>query len=160
EEGLELLDDLAVAPYRAVEALEVAVDDEGEVVQLLEGRGLQHPAALRLVHLTVAEEGPDVLLGGVLDPAVVQVLVELRVVDGVQWADAHRDGGELPELRHEARVRVGGQTDVGVAGQVGGLLTEAVHLRLGEPPLEEGSGVHAGGGVPLEEDLVAAPGMV
>ena len=35
EEGLELLDDLAVAADRAIEPLQVAVDDEGEVVELL-----------------------------------------------------------------------------------------------------------------------------
>ena len=35
EVGLELLDDLAVAAHRAVEALQVAVDDEDEVVELL-----------------------------------------------------------------------------------------------------------------------------
>src|SRR5256885_549675 len=37
EERLQLLDHLAVAADRAVEALQVAVDDEGEVVQLLAG---------------------------------------------------------------------------------------------------------------------------
>ena len=37
EERLQLLDDLAVAPDRAVEALQVAVDYEGEVVQALDG---------------------------------------------------------------------------------------------------------------------------
>ena len=35
EDGLELLDDLAVAAHRAVEALQVAVDDEDQVVELL-----------------------------------------------------------------------------------------------------------------------------
>ena len=35
EHGLELLDDLAVAAHRAVEALQVAVDDEDQVVELL-----------------------------------------------------------------------------------------------------------------------------
>ena len=35
EDRLELLDDLPVAAHRAVEALEVAVDDEGEVVEPL-----------------------------------------------------------------------------------------------------------------------------
>ena len=33
EEGLELLDDLAVAAHRPIEALEVAVDDEDQVVE-------------------------------------------------------------------------------------------------------------------------------
>ena len=35
EDGLQLLDDLAVAADRAVESLQVAVDDEREVVELL-----------------------------------------------------------------------------------------------------------------------------
>ena len=35
EDRLELLDDLAVAAHRAVEALQVAVDDEGQVVEAL-----------------------------------------------------------------------------------------------------------------------------
>src|SRR5438876_220298 len=38
EHGLELLDDLAVAAHGAVEALQVAVDDEDEVVELLARR--------------------------------------------------------------------------------------------------------------------------
>ena len=38
EDGLQLLDDLAVAAHRPVEALQVAVDDEDEVVEALRGR--------------------------------------------------------------------------------------------------------------------------
>ena len=76
EEGLELLDDLAVSAHRAVETLQVAVDDEGEVVELLAGRQLQHAPRLGLVHLAVAQEGPGVLLGGVLDAGALKVLVE------------------------------------------------------------------------------------
>jgi hypothetical protein len=37
EERLQLLDHLAVAAHRAVQALQVAVDHAGEVVQLLAG---------------------------------------------------------------------------------------------------------------------------
>ena len=42
----------------------------------------------------------------------------------------------------------------------GDLLTEAVHLLFGEATLEEGAGVGAGGGVSLEEHVVAAAGVV
>ena len=71
EERLQLLDDLAVAAHRTVEALQVAVDDERQVVQRLVGRDLDQPAALGFVHLAVAEERPHVLVGGVLEAAVV-----------------------------------------------------------------------------------------
>src|SRR6185436_7285063 len=156
EERLELLDDLAVAAHRAVEPLQVAVDDEGQVVQFLAGGDADGSHRLRLVHLAVAEEGPYVLLAGVLDAAVVQVTVEPGLLDGVDAAQAHRHRRELPEVPHEARVRVAGQAAAGP----GKLLTEAVELGLGEPALQERAGVHAGRGVALEEDVVTAAGMV
>src|SRR5699024_3263688 len=58
EVRLELLHDLAVAAHGSVEALQVAVDDEVEVVELFIGRHVQHAAALGLVELSVAEERP------------------------------------------------------------------------------------------------------
>ena len=45
--------------------------------------------------------------GGVLDAAVVQVPVDPGLLDGVHRAQAHRHGRELPEVRHQPRVRVG-----------------------------------------------------
>src|SRR5690606_30472561 len=70
--------------------------------------------------------------------------------------EAHRDGRELPEVRHQAGVRVGGQAATGD----GDLLTEGVELVGGQPALEEGPGVDAGRSVALEVDLVAAAGVV
>ena len=69
EVRLELLDDLAVAADRPVEALEVAVDDPDQVVELLAAgqRGGAH--RLGLVHLAVAEERPHLAPVGVGDPA-------------------------------------------------------------------------------------------
>ena len=156
EEALELLDDLAVAAHRAVEALQVAVDDEGQVVQTLVRGHLELAAALDLVHLAVAEERPDVGVREVLDPAVGEVLVRHRLVDGVDRAETHRHRRELPVLRHEPRVRIGRDA----VRRLRLLLAEAVELVLGEASLEERAGVDAGGGVALDEDLVAAGGIV
>ena len=58
QQRLQLLDDLAVAPDRTVEALKVAVDDEGEVVQAFAGRQAERGPRLRLVELTVPDETP------------------------------------------------------------------------------------------------------
>ncbi|SLM99327.1 Alkyl hydroperoxide reductase subunit C-like protein [Brachybacterium faecium] len=156
EEALELLHDLAVAAHGPVEPLEVAVDHEGEVVQLFVRRVVEEPAALRLVHLAVPEERPHPLLGGVLDPAAVEVSVELRLIDRVHRAEAHRDRGELPEVGEAARMRVGGEPVTGHRL----LLPEAVEVRLAQPPLEEGAGVVPGRGVALPEHLVPAAGMI
>ena len=96
------------------------------------------------------------LVRGVLDAAVVQVPVELRLVDGVDRAEPHRHRRELPEVGHETWVRVGGQP----AARVRELLPEAVQPVLVESSLEEGSRVDAGGRVTLDVDLVAAAGVV
>ena len=53
-------------------------------------------------------------------------------------------------------MRIGRKATTGV----GEFLTEAIHLRLGDPTLDEGSRVHAGGRVALEEELVRATGVV
>ena len=51
---------------------------------------------------------------------------------------------------------VGRQATAGV----GQLLAEAIELALRQAPLEECSSVNAGGGVPLEKDLVSASGCI
>src|SRR5262245_27442463 len=55
EDGLEFLDDLAVAAHRAVESLEVAVDDEDQVVQLLSRREPDRAERFRLIGFAIAE---------------------------------------------------------------------------------------------------------
>ena len=102
---------------RTVEALEVAVDDEDQVVELFPGGQRQGAEGLGLVALAVAEEAPHPALRGVGDAAVLQVAVEVGLVDGVERAEPHRHRRELPEVRHEpgvgvrrqpARIRPGG----------------------------------------------------
>ena len=96
------------------------------------------------------------LVGSVLDAAVGEVLVELGLVDRVHRTDAHRHRGELPEIGHTSRMRVARHGERLAVDEGGVLLAEPVHLRLGEPSLEESPGVDAGGGVSLEVDLVSA----
>src|SRR5690606_5512588 len=81
EQGFELLDDLAVAAHRAVEALQVAVDDPDEVVESLAGGERDGAEGLGLVDLTVADEAPHAALARVVETAVEQVPVEAGLVD-------------------------------------------------------------------------------
>ena len=155
EGGLQLLDDLAVAAHRPVEALQVAVDDEDQVVEPLAGRQAQRAQRLRLVHLAVAQEAPDAAGGRVGDAACGQVAVESGLVDRVDRPEAHADGGELPEVGHQPRVRVRRQ-----AARPQRLAPEVVELLLREPPLQEGARVDAGRGVALEVDLVAGGAVI
>ena len=150
EVRLELLDDLAVAAHRPVEALKVAVDHPDEVVQLLAPGQGGRAHRLGLVHLAVAQERPHLARGGLGHPARLQVLHEARLVDRGDGPDAQRDRGELPELGHQPRMRVGAQ-----AALDRDLLAEAVELCLGQPALEIGARVVARRGVALEVDEVA-----
>ena len=150
ERRLQLLDDLAVAPHRAVEALEVAVDDEDEVVELLPRGEGDRPERLGLVHLPVAGEAPHLAPLGAQQPAVVEVAHEPGVVDRLDGSETHRHGGELPERGHEPRVGIG-REPASVR-----LLAEAVEILLLEPALEERAGVDPGRRMALDVDEVPA----
>ena len=149
EQALQLLDDLAVAAHRPVQPLQVAVDDEGEVVEILARRQGEAADRFRLVHLAVAEHAPDVAAGRVGEAAVAQVAHEPRLVDRVDRADAHRAGRDLPEIRHQPGMRIGAQA---VAGD---LLAISFRLLVGQPAFEEGSRIDARRRVRLEIDQVA-----
>ncbi len=150
EVAFQLLHDLAVAAHRAVQPLQVAVDDEHQVVELLASGQADRTQALGLVHLAVSAEHPDLALGRVGDAARMQVLQEARLVDGHQRPQAHRHRGELPELRHQLRVRIAGQA---LAVH---LLAEVEHLLLGDAPFHEGARIDAGCAVALDVQQVAA----
>jgi hypothetical protein len=55
----ELVDDAAVAAHRAVQALQVAVDDPDHVVQAFARGQSQRAHGFGFVHLAVAEHAPD-----------------------------------------------------------------------------------------------------
>src|SRR5690606_19994919 len=73
EDRLQFLDDLPVAAHRPVEPLQVAVDDEDQVVEPLARRERDRAERLGLVALAVAEERPDLPVPERLQAAVVQV---------------------------------------------------------------------------------------
>ena len=150
EHAFEFLNDLAVTPHRPVEPLQVAVDHEHEVVELLAGRQRDGAKRLGLVGLAVPDEAPDVLLARVLDAPVLEILVEPRLVDRHQRAEAHRYCGKLPEAGHQPRMRVARE-----ATPLGQFAAEVLQLLFGDPALEERAGIDARRGVPLEVDLVA-----
>src|SRR5437763_1978162 len=103
-------------PLWLIEALQVAVDDENEVVESLAHRHGECAHRLRLVHLTVAEEGPHLLIRGLHQPAMLQVTREARLEDRHHGTQAHRHRRELPEIRHQPRVRIGRQALTRAAG--------------------------------------------
>src|SRR3546814_1835997 len=113
EVAFQLLDDLAVAAHRAVQALQVAVDGEHQVVQALAAGDGNRAQALGLVGLAVAEEAPDLAVGLGHQAAAFQVLEVARLVDRGDRAPAHAYRGRLPVLGHQPRMRVGDHAEVG-----------------------------------------------
>ena len=131
--------------------MEVAVDDEREVVELFARGERQRAQRFRLVALAVAHHDPDSLLAGVFDAAVMQVVVEARLVDAHQRRQPHRDCGEFPEIRHEPGVRV--RTEAARRAQ---FAPEVFQLLFGEASFQKSAGVEAGRSMALKINLVAA----
>src|SRR6476620_9523642 len=150
EDAFQLLDDLAIAAHWPIEALQVAVDDEYEVVESLTPAERDGAEAFRLIGLAIAEKAPDLPSLGLRQAAALQVFQEACLVDGHQRAEAHGDGRELPEIRHQPGMWIGAE-----AATID-LLTEAKKLLLGEPALDEGARVDTGRAVALDEDQVTA----
>ena len=149
--AFELLNDLAVAAHRAVEPLQVAVDDEDQVVALFARSQRDGAERFGLVAFAVAQKGPDVRLAAILDAAIGEIRIEASLVNGRDRGNAHRDGGKFPEVGHQPGMRIAGQP-----AAFAQLLTEVFQLLFAQPAFEECPGVDARRGMALEVDLVAA----
>src|SRR5579863_144474 len=79
--GFELLYDLAVAAHRPVEPLQIAIDDEDEVVELLAAGERYSAERFRLVHFAIAAKRPNLALGRIGDAATMEVAQESRLID-------------------------------------------------------------------------------
>ncbi len=148
EHAFQFLDDLAIAPHRTVQPLQVAVDDEVEVVQSFpagQGDGAQ---GFRLVALAVAQKRPHLAIAPGRQPPGGQVAHDMRLVDGLDGAQPHGDGGKLPEIGHQPGVGIGGQP---VAVH---LAAEIVQLLFRQAPLQKGAGVDTGRTVALKIDQI------
>ena len=150
EIGFQFLHDLAVAAHRSVETLQIAIDHKHQIVEMLATAQRYRAERLRLVHLAVAHESPDLARLGIRKTTAIEVFEKPRLVDRHQRAKPHRHGGELPEIRQQPRVRIGRQT------LAVDFLTEIEKLLLAEPALEKGAGIDAGRAMALVINQVAA----
>ena len=129
ERGLEFLDDLAVAAHRAVQPLQVAVDDEDQVVELLAGRQRDRAERLGLVGLAVAEKAQTFVLRRRLRGRDPQVPDEPRLVDRHERAEPHRDASGTPRSPASAR-----DADTTTAPRPAELAPEVLELLAVERP--------------------------
>ena len=148
--AFKLLNDLAIATHRAVKALQVAIDDEDQVVEAFARGQPDRAHAFHFVHLAIAAEHPDLAVRGVGNAACMQVLEKTCLINRHQRPQAHRDGRKLPELGHQFGMRVTGQTFAIH------LLAEVEQLLFAQAPFHEGPRVNTRRHVPLYVDAVAA----
>ncbi|MNF59912.1 hypothetical protein D3C84_415140 [compost metagenome] len=158
EQRLQLVDDATVAPHRTVQTLKVAVDHPHQIIQPFACRQRQGRHAFRLIHFTVAEHPPNGAPGGVLQAAVFQVTHETRLVDRADRTDAHRAGRELPEVRHQPRMRITRQAP-GAIGACADLLPVMLQVLLFEAAFQKSPCINARRRVRLVEHQIAAAGF-
>ncbi len=149
EQPFEFLHDRSVAAHRAVESLQVAVDDEDQVIEPFARRHRQPGDGFGFVHLAVADEAPDLARLGLKNVAVFEIAHEARLVDRRDRAQAHRSGGELPEPGHQPRMAIRRQA------LAAGFAAIVVEVLFGEPAFHVRAGIDAGRGVRLEINSVA-----
>ena len=150
EDAFQFVDDLAVTGDRAVKTLQVTVDNEDQVIQFFTGSDGDRTFGFRFVHFTVAEERVNGLFRGIFQATVFQIFQEFSLVNSTNRPQTHRYGRELPEFRHQFRVRIGREA-IAV-----NFLTEVIQLLLSQTTFQESTSVHARGDVALEVNQVAA----
>ena len=150
ESGFQFLDDLAVAAHRAIQALQVAVHHKNQVVQLLARSQSQRAQRLRLVRFAVTQEGPHLAPGGRNEAAVFEIAQEARMIDRVDRPQAHGNGRELPEVRHQPGVRITAEP-----GRVAQLVAEVLEVLFGETAFHKGPRIDARRSVALKIDHVS-----
>src|SRR5205823_2236724 len=106
KDAVELLDDLAVAAHGSVQPLQIAIDDEDQVVESLAAGERDRAERLRLVAFAVTQKRPHLAPLRLRESASVEILEEARLIDRHQRAETHRHRWELPEIRHQPRMRI------------------------------------------------------
>ena len=109
EDAFQFLDDAAVAAHRTIQPLQIAIDDEDEIVELFARRDVQRAGRFGLVHFAVAQKRVDLAISLGQQLAIFQIAQEAGLVDGIDRPETHRNRGKLPEIRHQPRMRIGGK---------------------------------------------------
>ena len=150
EGGFQFLNDLAVASYRPIKSLQVAVNDPGEVVQIFARCQRQSTQGFWLIAFAVTKISPDAGLGRIQQSAMLHVPQEASVINRTDRTESHRHGWELPERRHQPRMRIAGKTNAGWQ------FTSEVHqLIFADATFQKRARIHPGRCMPLEVNHVA-----
>ena len=132
EHRLQLVDDPPVPAHRPIQPLQVAVHHEDQVVELLPPPQRQRAQRVHFVRFAVAQERPDLPRRLLNQPAVLQIPHEPRLIHRIQRSDPHRHRREIPEIRHQPRVRIRRQSRL-----LPQLMPEVQHPLVIQPPQQK-----------------------
>ena len=89
EDAFQFVNDFAVTGDWAIQALQVTVDDEAQVVQFFTSCDSDRTFRFWLIHLTVAQESVNGLFRSIFQATVFQIFQEFSLIDCTDWAQAH-----------------------------------------------------------------------
>ena len=143
---------MPITAHRAIESLQIAVNDEGQVVELFARSEREASDGLWLVHFAITKDAPDVTLQRALlqQAACLQIANKSRLIDRIQRPQPHRPSWKLPESWHQPRVWVGAQAITA------DFLSIVRQLLLAQSTLQKCPRINTGRGVRLKVDKVTA----
>ena len=147
---LQLLNDLAVAAHRSIKALQVAIHDKNQIVQLLTRSQRDRAKRLGFVRFAVAEERPNFRVRAGLQAAIFQIPVVARLINGHQRAEAHGHRRKFPEIRHQPRMRIRRQPAAGFQ-----FAPEVFQLVRADAPFDKRARINSRRSVALKINRVA-----
>ena len=100
EHALELLNNFTVAANRPIQSLQVTVNDKVKVTQALAPSEANRTQGLGLIAFTITKKTPDLSIPMVHQATLLLILHDVRLVDGLQRSQPHRNCWELPIVRH------------------------------------------------------------
>ena len=154
EHTFEFLNDLAVAAHRSIQSLQVAVHHENQVVELFPSGQGNTAQGFRLIHLAITQERPHLAIFPLDQLAVLQVFHEMGLVNGLDRPQSHGHGRELPEIRHQPGMRIGGQA---LAFH---FTAEILQLILTQAPFQKRAGVNTRCGMSLIENQITTKRLI
>ena len=109
EFGFQFLNDFTVASHGPIQPLQIAIDDENEIVELFPRRQRDRATGFWFIHFTVTHKGPDFASPIISDFTVFQITHEAGLINGHDRPKPHGNGREMPVIRHQPRVGIRGQ---------------------------------------------------
>ena len=104
ENAFQLLNNFAISTNRPIEALQVAINHENQIVETFSSCLSYSPQRFGFIHLSIAKKGPDFAIIVVQQPPIGQVFHKVSLINGLYRPKPHGNRGKLPVIWHQPRM--------------------------------------------------------